>query len=498
MIFTIFFRNSFGRIDVVVVKSVPCPICGCLCDDVELTVEDGKIVKVKNGCSMSESKFLNYAGHRVRSPLARKNGKMTEVSLDEAISEAARILANSHYPLLYGWSSTSCEAIRIGVELAEEVGGVIDNTSTVCHGPSVLAIQDVGIPSCTLGQIRHRADLVVYWASDPWSSHPRHIERYTSLSEGKFEKSEWREYVSKTKAGAARKRVERALDMVQAKQQLLAPPLSNEGPCPAILKGGRKLIVVDVRKTRTAEIADYFIQVEPNKDYELLQALRALIRDQELEVEKVAGVPVEYLEEVAEAMVDCSFGVIFFGLGLTMSKGKNRNVDVAIALTRDLNLRTKFAIMPMRGHFNVSGADTVFAWQTGYPYAVDFSMGYPRYNPGETTAVDVLMRGDTDAALVIASDPVSNFPRPAAEHLVKNPLIVIDPHMNATSQVADVIFPSAFVGIETSGTAYRMDHVPIALRKILDPPEGLITDEEILKRILAEVRRIKDREKGAY
>ena len=35
-------------------------------------------------------------------------------------------------------------------------------------------------------------------------------------------------------------------------------------------KSGRKMIVVDVRKTMTAEAADYFIQVEPNKDYEIL------------------------------------------------------------------------------------------------------------------------------------------------------------------------------------------------------------------------------------
>lgn len=477
-----------------VIKSVPCPVCGCLCDDIELTVKDQKIVKVKNGCSLSESKFLNYTGHRVTHPLVRKNGKMVEVSLEEAVTTAAQILANAQYPLLYGWSSTSCEAMSVGVELAEEVGGVLDNTSTVCHGPSALAIQDVGLPTCTLGQIRHRADLVIYWASDPWSSHPRHIERYTNFSEGKFERSEWREYITRTRAATGKKKIERAMKMVQSHQDVFAPSLGGQAPCPAILKGGRKLIVVDVRKTRTATVADYFIQVEPNKDYELLQALRALIRDQELEVEKVAGVPVEYLEEVADAMIGCSFGVIFFGLGLTMSKGKMRNVDAAICLTRDLNTWTKFVIMPMRGHFNVTGADTVFTWQTGYPYAIDFSMGYPRYNPGETTAVDVLMREETDAALVIASDPVSNFPKSAAEHLLKNPLIVVDPHMNLTGQVADVVFPSAFVGIETNGTAYRMDHVPITLKKIVDPPEGVITDKEILQRILCEVRRIKVKE----
>jgi len=475
-----------------IVKAVTCPICGSLCDDIELTVEDGKIVKVKNGCAMCESKFLGYSGeHRILKPLIRKNGKLVKTSLKEAVKRSAEILAEANYPILYGWSSTSCEATRVGLELAEEIGGVIDNTAVVCHGPSILSIQDVGIPSCTLGQIRHRADLVIYWGSDPWSAHPRHIERYTAFSQGRFEKSAWKGYVTKIKASIVKKKIESAIRRVFFKEK--PPSHLRREPPPSILKGGRKLIVIDVRKTRSAEIADYFIQVEPNKDYELLQAFRALIRDQEIEVDEVAGVPVDYLEEVADVMIRCNFGILFFGLGLTMSQGKLRNVDAALSLIRDLNMRTKFVIMPMRGHFNVTGANTVFTWQTGYPYAVDFSLGYPRYNPGETSVVDVLLRKESDAALVIASDPVANFPRKAVEHLVKNPLIAIDPHMNATSQMADVVFPSAFVGIETEGTAYRMDHVPLPLKKVVQPPRGMLPDEEILRRILSEIRKIRKR-----
>ena len=475
-----------------VVRAVTCPVCGSLCDDVELVIEGNRIVKVKNGCAMCEAKFLCYnSEHRILRPLIRKNGELVETSMDEAIKRAAEILAEANYPILYGWSSTSCEAIRVGLELAEELGGVIDNTSTTCHGPSILSIQDVGISSCTLGQIRHRADLIIYWGSNPWSAHPRHLERYTSFSEGRFQKSAWRGYIAKIRALIAKKKIERAFKRIFFKRDISAPPHLRREPPPTLQKRERKLIVVDVRKTKTAEMADYFIQVEPNKDYELLQAFRALVRDQELDVDEVAGVPVEYLEEVADVMINCSFGALFFGLGLTMSSGKLRNIDAALSLVRDLNMRTKFVIMPMRGHFNVTGANTVFTWQTGYPYAVDFSLGYPRYNPGETSVIDVLLRGDSDVALVVASDPVATFPRKAVEHLVSNPLIVIDPHMNATAQMADVVFPSAFVGIEAEGTAYRMDHVPLPLKKVVEPPDGIISDEEILKRILQEVRRIK-------
>jgi len=477
-----------------VLKAVTCPVCGCLCDDIELTIQDDRIAKVRNGCSMSESKFLGYMQHRVLRPLVRKGDRLCECSLKHAVTRAAKILAEANFPLLYGWSSTSCEAVRVGLELAEEIGGVIDNTTTICHGPSELSVQEVGLPTCTLGQVRHRADLVIYWGSNPWSSHPRHLERYTNLSEGRFERSEWKGYFNKIRALATGKKVDSALRRALSKKRAFSKPHAEQEPS-ALLKKGRKLIVVDVRRTRSADIADLFVRVEPNRDYELLQALRALIKDQEIDVDQVAGVPVEYLEEIADVMVNCSFGVLFFGLGLTMSKGKLRNIDAALSLTRDLNARTKFAIMPMRGHFNVTGADTVFTWQTGYPYAVDFSMGYPRYNPGETSAVDVLMRRESDATLVVASDPVANLPRKAVEHMVRNPLIVIDPHMNATSQMADVVFPSAFVGIETEGTAYRMDHVPLPLKRIVTPPEGVLTDEEILRKTLSEIRRMRARKR---
>lgn len=473
-----------------IISDVTCTVCGSLCDDIELLVENNKIVKVKNACGLGESKFLNYNGHRVRKPLIRKNGELVEASVEEAVRKSAKILADATYPILYGWSCTSCEAIRVGLELTEEVGGVIDNTTTVCHGPSVLSIQDVGYSTCTLGQIRHRADLVIYWGSNPWSAHPRHIERYTAFTQGRFQASIWYRYLEHLGAYRARRRLQRALKLYFPRKVTLHAEVEHGLP-PTLFRKERKMIVVDVRRTRTADIADYFLHVEPNKDYEVLQALRALIRDEEIDVKKVGGVPVETLEELADIMMDCKFGVLFFGVGLTMSSGKLRNIDTAISMVQDLNSYTKFTIMPMRGHFNVTGANVVYGWQTGYPYAVDFSHGYPRYNPGETSVVDILTRGDSDASLIVASDPVAHFPKATVENLLENPLIVIDPEPTATSLMADVVFPSAFAGIEAKGTAYRMDHVPLPLKKVVEPPSGCLSDVEILQRILADVRKIK-------
>ncbi|KXB06138.1 hypothetical protein AKJ52_02530 [candidate division MSBL1 archaeon SCGC-AAA382C18] len=79
-----------------------------------------------------------------------------------------------------------------------------------------------------------------------------------------------------------------------------------------------------------------------------------------------------------------------------MSPGKHNNITAAIELVRDLNDYTKFTINPMRGHFNVAGANKVSSWLTGYPLGINFSRGYPIYGPGEFTTVDVLSKKELE------------------------------------------------------------------------------------------------------
>ncbi|MGD6851327.1 MAG: formylmethanofuran dehydrogenase subunit B [Candidatus Bathyarchaeia archaeon] len=478
-----------------VFKAVVCPICGSLCDDLEVTVKNNKIVKMKNGCAVCEAKMVHgyNSEERILEPMIRKDGKLVPVTMDEAIKKSAQILTDAKYPLLFGWECCTGEVQHIGVELAEELGSALDNVCSICHGPSMMALQEAGLPTATLGQIRHRADLIIYWGSNPWASHPRHVERYTMFPEGRFEKSEWKSYMQKVKANAGKRKFEAVARREEIDYQ--PPPRPQtctvDAPPQTIHKMGRKMIVFDPIKTMTAEAADYFVQVEPNKDYEVIEALRCLVNDQEIDVEKVGGIPVDYLKEIADAMVNCEFGAIFFGLGMTASAGRFRNVEIAIKLVQDLNKKTKFVITPMRGHFNIAGANVAFAWQTGYPYAIDFSQGYPQYNPGEYTTIDLLKQGDIDAILVIGADPGAHFPKPSMQKMMKHPTIVINPDWNCTSRVGDVVFPTQWCGIEREGTAYRMDTVPIMLRKVVEPPPGVPCDEEILQRILNEVRLIK-------
>jgi len=417
-------------------ENVVCPFCGCLCDDIVVEVNDNRITAVKKACTSGHSLFLN-AHTQAMQPMV--DGK--EVDWPQAIDAAARILADAASPLIYGLSSTASEAQRKAIALADLLGATIDSTSSVCHGPTSIGIQSQGEPTCTLGEIKHRADLLIFWGCNPAEAHQRHFARYSALARGK---------------------------------------LTPQG------RKDRTVVVVDVRPTASSKKADIFLQVRPGYDFEVLVALRALLKGQDLDVDEVGGVSVAQMRDLVERMKSCRFGVIFFGMGVTQTGGKHLNVAELLTLVAELNAYTRFTTMPMRGHGNVAGADSTLTWQTGYPFAVNFARGYPQYNPGEFTAVDVLARGETDAALIIASDPVAHFPRLAAQRLGQIPTIVLDPEVNLTARVARVVLPTAVYGVSAAGTAYRMDNVPLPLKKVVDSSQP--TDEQVLDWMIERVK----------
>jgi formylmethanofuran dehydrogenase subunit B len=431
------------------IADVTCPFCGCLCDDIRIVVEEGMVKEIYNGCALSQSRFaeVKRTENRNLQPLVRKGEARVPVGYDEALNRAVEILGSADHALLYGWATTSCEAQRAGIELAELLGASIDDTSSVCHGPSTIGIQDVGYVTATLGAVKNRADVVMYWGCNPFHAHPRHISRYTVFPRGYFRNG----------------------------------------------RKNRKLIVVDPRRTSSSRNADLYVQPEVGHDNEILNAMRAMLRGAKIDRPKVGGVPTVTLQDMVELMKRAEFGALYFGLGLSMSRGKHRNVECALQLVRDLNAHAKWVIGAMRGHYNVAGFNEVCAWETGFPFSVDFTRGYPRYNPGETSAVDLISNGEIDAMLTIASDPVSNLPAEVAGKMRSIPTVAVDPFKTLTTEAADIVIPSAVTGIEGPGTAYRMDGVPIELKRICEPPPGLLRDDEIVLGMLGRLKGMESR-----
>src|ERR1700674_570744 len=83
-----------------VVQDATCTFCGCVCDDIDLSVKDDHIVEAKRACVLGKSWFLNHHTDERASCLIE--GKPAPV--EEGIERAARILAEAKYPIVYGLS----------------------------------------------------------------------------------------------------------------------------------------------------------------------------------------------------------------------------------------------------------------------------------------------------------------------------------------------------------------------------------------------------------
>jgi formylmethanofuran dehydrogenase subunit B len=189
-------------------------------------------------------------------------------------------------------------------------------------------------------------------------------------------------------------------------------------------------------------------------------------------------------------MRGCRYGVVFFGLGITetsMWDGQPHsptghiNVAALLQLVADLNNVTRFTARRMRIQGDVSGADNVLCWQTGYPFAVDMSRGYPRYNPGEYSANELLAQKNTDLCLLVGAETVPFFSAAAKEHLGSIPTIVLDYPGAAVDFVPTVRFTTSVYGLNSAGTVYRMDNVPIRLKA--PQPSAAPTDEDVLTQL---------------
>src|SRR5262245_47127440 len=115
---------------------------------------------------------------------------------------------------------------------------------------------------------------MIYWGGNPAECHPRHFTKYTLTQKGKF--------------------------------------VPNG-------RKGRTMVLVDIRETPSAKAADIFLQIRPGKDFEVVTALRAIIKDQPVNRDVVTetGLSVEQLQDLAGRMKRARFGIIFFGMGLS-------------------------------------------------------------------------------------------------------------------------------------------------------------------------------------
>jgi formylmethanofuran dehydrogenase subunit B len=419
-----------------VFSDIACTVCGCVCDDLQVTVEGDRIVEARRACRLAEPWFAALSQSLER-PAAVVEGEA--VSLDAALLRAAEILRSSRAPLVWGLNRSSTAGVRAAVALAERLGGVVDTTSS-CHSAATRAMQVVGQSTCSLGEVRNRADLVIFWGADPTTNHPRHLERFSAEPAGLF--------------------VPRG-------------------------RADRTLVVVDSEETATSRLADTFIRIPRDNDFEMAEALRQLLHGDELTALTDVDVPTAQLRELLERMKSCQYGALFFGAGQG-DRGRAM-VESLLQLTTELNKSTRFTAHYLPKSGGTVGAETALTWLTGFPLAISFAAGYPKYDPIQFAANYLLENSLIDACVLVGSEGVTELTATAQAKLQQLPVICLDYPISKPNVAATVQFTTAIYGVHAPGTAYRMDGIPIPLRQLV--PTNYPTDHDVLSAIAARLNR---------
>jgi formylmethanofuran dehydrogenase subunit B len=394
-------------------EHVTCLGCGCACDDIGLVVKRGRIVEAHNACALGTAWF----GDGVVPAEIRVDGRAA--SLDQAIGKIAALLLGAHRPLVYIAGDLSCEAQREAVAIADRLHAAVDSLAATA-ADSVLAAQRRGRASATLGEIRERTDLIVFWGVDPSERYPRFSARYAERS------------------GGARPTV----------------------------------VSADVGAHRGPQDADLRVAIAAADEVDALGLMRATVGGRDLG----AGERFRPAIELARRMMQAKYVAIVVDgePGAATPTIDPDRAEALITLAQALNGPTRCALATLRAGGNRSGADAVLTWLTGFPFAVDFAGGTPSYRPAAGAHALLAAGREVDAALVVGA--AATLPGPIAQGLVGGGLrvAIIGPRASTATLRPVAAIDTGVAGIHDGGTALRMDDVPLPLRASLDGPRGAL------------------------
>lgn len=428
---------------------MPCSGCSLLCDDILIQTDGLYILEVMGACLKGKERFEQIsAKNRITHPLIRKNGELEKVSWDEALEKALTIIKNSSKPLLYGFSNSSCEAQLKGIRLAKRIDGFIDSNSTICQGKVLNISKDTGLTLTTISEMINNVDTLILWGLNAAESIPRLLNKIL-FSRGKFRMT------------------------------------------------GREiktLIIIDPMKTASfgvMGVRDLALFIEPNKDLELIRVLKdECCNEDNIPSNGVAGLDKGDLKRMLLNLQGSENAVILVGQGILTTQGNESILKELIELIEMINSnqeKGRISLVMVGGHYNMAGFDHVALSETGKNQNLQFSNNL--IVESNDTIISKIKNNDFDSTIIVGTDPISHFPHQLSSKLASKPIILIDNRKSGISQLADVVLPTAITGIECGGLAYRLDQVPIELKKIVNPPNNVPSDEEVLDQIIEKINK---------
>jgi formylmethanofuran dehydrogenase subunit B len=404
-------------------ESLVCPGCSCLCDDLDVTLEDGRIAAVANVCLWGAGKFLSTKKFRTKSPRGRvtayqvrRRGRWHEVRYEEALEEAAALLAQARRPLIFGLTNSGVGAQKAALRLARGLKARLEPGDLGFMAPFYAAIKAHGLFWAPLEVIRDEADTVLFWGANPIHSAPRHLVRYAVFARGRF-----------TELGIA----------------------------------DRRVAAVDIYPTELGHFCRPFVQMKPGQELALAAEITSRLIDGTSGETTVDGAP-----ELADFLGQAHYGVMFLGRGVSYGPAMEL-VESLAKMVAWLNRERPFLLLPLPGDFNSAGLYHLLLRELGSPGAPDFGAG--KEVVSHMTPVDF---SEVDAVVVAGADLLWFLPDEQIQDLKRRqvPLVVLSPFANCTTAQASVIFPVALEGVEVEEEAYRLDGLPVPLRAVIPSP----------------------------
>ncbi len=412
-------------------ESIICSGCGCLCDDLDVTLEGDRIVEVTNVCLWGVSRFFHAKKfhpkkdrHRLREPEVRHQGRRQTVSYEAALAEAAQLLSRARRPLIYGLTNSGSWAQEAALKLARSLRARLEPGDLAFKAPFYQSIEAHGLAWAPLEVIRDEADAVLFWGANPIHSAPRHVVRYAVFARGRF--------------------TERGLE-------------------------DRQVAAVDIYQTELASFCPVYVKIQPGQELDLVKGVAAILNH-----EPPPAPPVKGTRRLAQFLAKADCGVIFCGRGVGYGPALEL-YDRLFRLVADLNPRARWFVFPLSGDFNSSGLYHLLLNEVGRAGAPDFGAGEGAVHttPVDFREVDALLVTGADLLWFLSEEQVADLKRRQV------PIVALSPFANRTTGQAAVILPTALAGVETAEVAYRMDGLPLVLKQVA--PSGLPADHQVLR-----------------
>jgi formate dehydrogenase major subunit len=293
---------------------------------------------------------------------------------------------------------------------------------------------------------------------------------------------------------------------------------------------GAKLIVVDPRRTPSAQWADLWLGLDVGTDIPLAntvarEIVRAGLVNEEFvarattgfdeflaslepwtleEGERVTGVPATAIRELAHSFGRATYPQLCWTLGITEHHNAVDNVFALINLALLVGGvgRHGAGLQPLRGQNNVQGGGDMGAIPNKFPGFQDvedneirarFDDAWGATVPPEnglhlTGMFEAMEHGELQALYVIGENPAqSEADKQRAIELLKglDHLVVQDIFLTRTAELADVVLPGCAGWAESEGTVTSSERRVQRVRKALDPP-GDARDDIAIVHALAE------------